>query len=98
MNKKELTRKINSVRKAAFIIYFSAFKSYADGTTSKDKCINFLVSNSVSNDNGAAIRCGNSKQIFQAKMERNTLEIISKSNRLTGSITDEARNMIVKIS
>lgn len=98
MNEQELTRKLNSVGKTIFVQYFHAFKMYADGMTSKEKCINLLVTDKVSNDNGAAMRCGNAKQIFQAKMERYALEIITKSNRLPDTIVDDARSLILKMT
>ena len=97
MNELDVTRKLNSVGKAAFVKYYTMFKSYADGIAQKDSCVNKLVSDKVSNESGASIRLGNAKQIFKAKMERNALEIIVKSNRMEGHIVNQANMLISRV-
>lgn len=94
MNQEVLIRKLNSVGKAIFVEYFNTFQSYSCGIISKEKCIDLLVKNKVSNDNGAAIRCGNAKQIFDAEKEYDALLIVTKSEQISGSVTAKARKLI----
>lgn len=93
MNEQELERKLNSVGKAAFVKYFSAFKQYANEHISREDCIKFLVGHNVSNSAGAAIRVGNAQQIFRAGMEQQAIKIISNSRRLDPSIVVLAQNI-----
>lgn len=53
-----------------------------------------LVSDKVSNESGAAIRCSNAILIFKAKMECEALRIVSKSNRLPSNIIVKAKELI----
>jgi len=94
MQEKELTRKLNSVGKAAFVENYETFQSYAKNLTSREECINILVTKNVSNYSGAGIRTGNAKLIFQARMEREALKIIIESNRLPFNIIDKARKLL----
>jgi hypothetical protein len=94
MQENELMRKLNSVGKAAFVEHYETFRSYAENQTSREECINILVSKKVSNDSGAGIRAGNAKLIFQAKMEREALKIITGSNRMPFNIIDKARKLL----
>ena len=94
MKEQELIRKLNSVGKTIFVEYFDMFKAYSDGLKSKKNCTGILVTDKVSNENGAAIRCGNAKLIFKANMENYALEIITASNRLDQNIIDKA-NMLI---
>jgi hypothetical protein len=70
MKADEVTRKLNSVGKAAFVANFSSFRAYASGAISREKCIDSLVAAGVSNREGAAIRASNAVLIFRAGMER----------------------------
>ena len=94
MNEQELIRKLNSVGKTIFVTYFSTFQSYSKGVISKEDCINVLVSNKVSNDNGAAIRCGNAKRIFDEGMECDALIIVTESNILPSELIRKAEEII----
>jgi hypothetical protein len=94
MNQDVLIRKLNSVGKAIFVEYFITFQSYSCGKISKEKCIDLLVQDKVSNDNGAAIRCGNAKQIFDAEKEYDALLIVTKSEQISGSVIAKARKLI----
>jgi hypothetical protein len=94
MKSDELIRKLNSVGKAIFVGYFSTFQSYYNGLMSREDCIELLVSDQVSNENGAAIRCGNAKLIFKAKMEYQALDIITKSKRLNPNVINHAQELM----
>ncbi len=94
MKEQELIRKLNSVGKAIFVEYFDMFKAYSEGMKSKEDCIERLVANEVSNNNGAAIRCSNAKLIFKANMEYRALEIIVDSKRLSQAIINKASNLM----
>lgn len=94
VNENELIRKLNSVGKTIFVEYFSFFKAYSSGKLSKEECIELLVSNKVSNDAGAAIRCGNAKLIFNSKNECIALNIIMESSRLPLIIVNKAKQLI----
>ena len=96
MDEQELIRKLNSVGKKIFVEYFLIFQSFAKGMKSKEDCIDLLVANKVSNESGAAIRCGNAKLIFKAKMECRALEIVTESTRLSYDIIDNAQKIIDK--
>lgn len=94
MDEQELIRKLNSVGKKIFVEYFFTFQSFANRQLSRENCIELLVSNQVSNENGAAIRCGNAILIFQAKMECRALEIVIESARLPYNTVDTAQKII----
>lgn len=94
MNDKELVRKLNSVGKAVFVEYFYDFQSYGNGDISKEECIERLVFNEVSNDNGAAIRCSNAKKVFQEGMQCDALNIIIDSKRLSVNVLRQAKQLI----
>ncbi len=93
MTEQELVRKLNSVGKAAFVVYFQLFKEMSAERISRAACIDYLVNKKVSNLAGAAIRTGNARQIFQAGMEREALEIVAKSSRVDVAITSAAHNL-----
>jgi hypothetical protein len=94
MNEQELVRKLNSVGKAAFVLFFNTFKQCANEQVSRESCIDLLVTKKVSNSAGAAIRVGNAQQIFRAGREREALEIISDSRRLHPTIVALAQNIM----
>jgi len=94
MNKEELTRKLNSVGKTAFTEYYDTFHAYSNGGMSKEDCIELLVSNKVSNDSGAAIRCSNAKLIFKANMQCEALTIIINSKRLALKTIKDAKKIM----
>jgi len=94
MNEQELIRKLNSVGKTIFIEYFSTFKAYSQGNLSKEKCIQLLVSNGVSNEAGASIRCENAKLLFKSKKECDALIVVSGSTRLSSDIVCMAKKLI----
>ena len=94
MNDQEMIRNLNSVGKTIFVSYFLLFVSYAKGEISKDKCIDKLIDDNVSNYNGAAIRCGNAKRIFDEKMECDALAIVSDSGRLSPEIIQKSKEII----
>lgn len=68
MNENELVRKLNSVGKKAFIMCFDLYQDYAEGKMSRESCVSQQVAIGLSNESGAAIRCGNAKAIFQGQM------------------------------
>ncbi len=90
MNNEELKRKLNSVGRAAFVEYFELFESYSNGKIQKDKCIEELVKNGVSNESGAAIRCSNAILIFKAKKEKEALQMVLESKRLPFNVMKKA--------
>jgi len=94
VNNEELIRKLNSVGKAIFTEYYSIFQSYGKGNISKENCIELLVSNKVSNDSGAAIRCSNAKLILQSNMECMALKIITESKRLPINTIKTAKQLM----
>ena len=85
MKDEELVRKLNSVGKAVFATKFSLFKSFAEGSISRQRCINSLVLLGVSNEEGAAIRTSNAELIFRSFREYDALLIVSKSTRIAPS-------------
>ena len=94
MNREELKRKLNSVGRAAFIKHYSVFKIHGQGQMSREDCIEHLVADRASNDNGAAIRCSNAKLIFQANKQCDALKIICGSTRLSLDIINMAERLL----
>lgn len=97
MDEQELIRKLNSVGKTVFVKYFATFQTYSTRKISREECIEILVKNKVSNDSGAAIRCGNAKKIFEEKKECDALTIVADSNRLTAEVIIEAKKILREI-
>lgn len=93
MNQDELTRKLNSVGKQAFVDNYNLFEGYAQGLLSKDELIDKLVRLGISNKAGATIRIGNAKLIFEAQKEMDALELISNSERIPLSTQEAARKL-----
>ncbi len=93
-NKDDIIRKLNSVGKEIFVKYFDTFWDYYQDTISKEQCIETLVSDNISNFNGAAIRCSNAYAIFNAKATKIALQIVIDSNRLPYEIKQKAREVI----
>ena len=93
MKKEELVRRLNSVGKQAFVEHFELFRKYALGVTSREHAVNELVELGVSNDSGAGIRVGNAKRIFESLKEKEALDLIIESNRLTPFFMTEARRL-----
>lgn len=89
--------KLNSVGKAVFVEQFHVFEAFAHGRIARDDCIEHLVSQGVSNQSGAAIRCGNAVLIFRAKMERKALQIIAASGRLPSEIVETASKLLAEL-
>jgi hypothetical protein len=89
--------KLNSVGKAVFVEHFHVFEAFAHGRIARHDCIEHLVSQGVSNQSGAAIRCGNAVLIFRAKMERKALQIIFASDRLPRDIVETASKLLTEI-
>jgi hypothetical protein len=79
MNDDELIRKLNSIGKTAFVLYFDLFKSYSQGMLSKSEIIEQLVNQDVSNESGAAIRCSNAILVFRAGREVDALWLVLDS-------------------
>lgn len=79
MDDDDLIRKLNSVGKTIFAQRFKLFKDYAVGNITKADAIEILVSDNVSNDAGAAIRCSNAVLIFRAEREFDALRLIADS-------------------
>lgn len=90
----ELTRKLNSVGKGAFVSHFSLFKAYADGKISRQKCIDALLADGLSNEAGAAIRAGSAILIFRAKMEYQAAEVVLNSTRVPFTVVQAARTIL----
>ena len=90
MKTDELTRKLNSVGKSAFVQNFDLFESYFKGQLSKAECIEKIVRSGVSNESGAAIRCSNAILIFKNKQEIEALKMVIQSKRLPYEISVKA--------
>ncbi len=93
MNIEELIRKLNSVGKAAFVEHYPSFKSYAEGSISRQRCIDLLVESGISNPEGAAIRASNAVLIFRAGMEHEALSLILLSRRVPSNIVRAASEL-----
>ena len=89
-----LVRKLNSVGKQVFVEHFALFQKLAKGELTNDECIERLVSQEVSNENGAAIRCGNAKQIFESNAEKEALLTVISSNRLSQTVIEHAQKLL----
>ena len=94
MNEDELRRKLNSVGKQVFVAHFDLFRKHAMGEITRVECIESLVSQKVSVESGAAIRCGNAKQIFDNGAEYHALLIVVSSSRLNQVVKDQAQMLI----
>ena len=95
MKNDELVRKLNSVGKAAFVEHYSLFKSYAEGSISRQRCIDLLVANGASNPEGAAIRASNAVLIFRAGMDQEALSLISVSSKVPSNIVRAASELVL---
>ena len=87
----DIERKLNSVGKEAFVIYYFDFK-----TKSREAVINKLVEDKVSNYDGASIRVGNAKQIFANNKQCEALSIIVKSKRLPSEVIHLAKKILLE--
>jgi hypothetical protein len=94
MDGNTLVRKLNSVGKRVFVEHFALFQKLAKGELTKDECIERLVSLNVSNENGAAIRCGNAKQILQSNAENDALLAVINSTRLSQTVIEHAQQIL----
>ena len=94
MNEDGVIRKLQSVGKAVFVEYFCAFEDYAAGKMTRQACIDLLVRAAVSNDAGAAIRCGNAKALFDANRAIDALTIVAESERVPLPLVQSARKLI----
>jgi len=94
MNENELVRKLNSVGKKAFVMCFELYRDYAEGIISRETCIERQVSLGLSNESGAAIRCGNAKAIFKGEMVCEALGLISTSGRLSVETINTAKELL----
>jgi len=94
MDGNTLIRKLNSVAKQVFVEHFALFQKFAKSELTRDECIERLVSLNVSNENGAAIRCGNAKQIFDNETEYEALLIVISSSRLNQVVKGQALKLI----
>ncbi len=90
----DLIRKLNSVGKTSFVENFELFKKYANGKIAQKAAIEHLMELGVSNKNGASIRIGNAKLIFEAAKENEALEIISNSAKVPRPIALRALKLI----
>jgi len=93
MNNEDIIRKLNSVGKEKFTTYYDLFKQYADSKISKENAIQILVTDGVSNHNGASIRLGNAKLIFENNKQNDALKIIYNS-RIPNDIRKSAKNIL----
>lgn len=93
MNSDELTRKLNSVGKQAFVDHYDLFERYAFGLLSRDQVVDELVRLGISNEAGASIRIGNAKLIFEARKEMDAIELILNSERIPLSTHEAARKL-----
>lgn len=99
MTNEELAKKMNSVGEAVFVEYFYDFRSYQKGVISKDECVEILVSNQVSNDSGAVIRCNYAKEIFEGNMESHAIGMICSKwgkTRLSADTINAAMHILQK--
>jgi len=94
VKEQELIRKLQSVGKTIFVEYFPTFQSYSSRKISKEECLKILVSNGVSNESGAAIRCGNARLIFEAGVECDALRIIMASTHLPDKVLCSAQTLL----
>lgn len=93
MNEKELKRKLESVGYKQFVNYFYMFQSYANEGITREDCIECLVRDGVSNNNGASWRCSGVRPIFIENLECQALTII-KASRLPQDIIKKSINLI----
>ena len=94
MNESELIRKLNSVGKKVFVEYFGLFESCSKGKTRREFCIERLVEDHVSNENGAGIRCGNAKIIFDNNAQNDALLTVINSIRLSQAVIKQAQKIL----
>ena len=79
MTEAQLKKELKMSGKAAFVDHFDLFREYATGTRPRTECIEELVRSGRSNTDGAGMRCGAAKRIFNASRELDALRIISDS-------------------
>lgn len=96
MEKERLIRKLNSVGKEAFVEHYYLFKDYANHKISKDEAIQKLIDKGRSNLDGASIRLGNAKSIFNEQGNCDALAIIQKSKRVSKEIVESANTIYKK--
>ncbi len=84
-----LIQRLNSIGKRIFVKYYKQFKYL-----NKEECIKYLISEKVSNDSGASIRCSNAKAIFKDNMQIEALKIIKNSKKMEEDIVLKAEEII----
>ncbi len=94
MDQYKLEKRLQSIGKRVFVEQYSLFEDYAHKITSKEDAVEQLVSCDVSNENGAMIRLSNAKTIFDKKMERAALVLITQSKRIDASTLREANSIL----
>jgi len=94
MDQYKLEKRLQSIGKRVLVEQYSLFEDYAHKITSKEDAVEQLVSYDVSNENGAMIRLSNAKTIFDKKMERAALVLITQSKRIDASTLREANILL----
>lgn len=97
MDMLELQRKLQSVGKESFVRYFKLYESYAQGDVSHDVCVKQLVSDQVSNANGAHFRCESARKIFEHHFEIEALGEILRSKRMSEYVIFLARDHLMNL-
>lgn len=97
MDQYKLEKRLQSIGKRVFVEQYSLFADYAHEITTKEDAVDQLVSNNVSNENGAMFRLSNAKKIFDDNMERAALVLILQSKRVDASTLLEAKNILDRL-
>lgn len=92
-----LERKLNSVGKSVFVRHYDIFELYDSGQIGREEAINFLMDSKISNYNGASIRVGNAKAIFDNGKVKEALNLVLQAERVSLEVKDKASKIIEKI-
>ena len=96
MTQEELRGKLKSVGKARFVEYFELFEDYANGRCSREECVEVLVRDRRSNEDGAGWRVGSAKLIFAAGAEYEALKVVSES-RVDDTVVQRAKVLMARL-
>jgi len=93
MEQERLIRKLNSVGKEVFVRYYYLFRDFASDNVSRRSAIQRLVDENVSNEDGAWMRLGNARAIFNERGNCHALLLIQHSQRLSDRTITLARKI-----
>jgi hypothetical protein len=90
MDNKQLYRSLKSIGKECFVKYFIEFSNFQ---YSNEELIELLISKEDYKESGSRTRVTQSRRIIKAGRANDALETIYRSNRLSNSVRQQAKEL-----